>query len=534
MFKNARVLAGHSGLGHPVNSINMMDAPDIVDFLKQDELLLTTAYALKDNVDELEKLVEGMAKQGCAGLGIKTKRFLLEIPTSLLQIAEELHFPIIDLPTEHSLGEMLTHALSFILEKHTRELRHTVEAHREFTTLLINGGGISDILKKLESLLQVPVAVFDSNAQSMAASTKFTHSKVDRACRMIERWLCDTSGWDATPIQVCSWNDAIPAQFLWLIPVKMPLNQGFLCLIGEVLANDPLSQLTIEQAINVISFEMMKQQAVKERSRRYKNEFFTQFLEGKLSSEREVIQRGREFGLQVHKAYRGIVVKLDNAIHSIKHYASPPDLTDRDQVYELIKFELRRRGLDYVIGAMNDHVVVILYSESATEPQLQHVRELIQDIQTEMMKRAPVSPSFGIGNQVLRLMDIPFSYNKAIQALQAGLRSKKRQFIQDYQIIDIADLWRAVPQQDLLYFYEAVLGALKDLEPQERDSLTKTLYAYLDNSHSISETAKALFVHRNTVLYRLQKFEELSGRNLKESGETLRIHVALSIAPLLT
>ncbi|MEH7435822.1 helix-turn-helix domain-containing protein, partial [Bacillus thuringiensis] len=48
-----------------------------------------------------------------------------------------------------------------------------------------------------------------------------------------------------------------------------------------------------------------------------------------------------------------------------------------------------------------------------------------------------------------------------------------------------------------------------------------------------SETAKRLFLHRNTVIYRLEKCEEILGRNIKDPNETLQLRIAFRIKPLI-
>ncbi|MED4956393.1 PucR family transcriptional regulator ligand-binding domain-containing protein, partial [Paenibacillus macerans] len=153
VYREMRVLAGQGGLNRSVKSVNMMDAPDIIDYLKPDELLLTTGYALRDKPGELLRLVRQMAGAGCAGLGIKTKRFLAEIPESVLALADELRFPLIELALSPSLGELLQESLNFILEKHNDELRYALRMHRDFSALIMKGGGHDAIIQALSGLV---------------------------------------------------------------------------------------------------------------------------------------------------------------------------------------------------------------------------------------------------------------------------------------------------------------------------------------------------------------------------------------------
>ncbi|ATY84597.1 hypothetical protein CVV65_06255 [Kyrpidia spormannii] len=94
ILADAKVVAGASGLARNVQSVNMMDAPDIIDFLKPNELLVTTGYGLKDHPGALVDLVRQMAQKGCAGLGIKIRRFLPETPPEMVRAADEWALPI--------------------------------------------------------------------------------------------------------------------------------------------------------------------------------------------------------------------------------------------------------------------------------------------------------------------------------------------------------------------------------------------------------------------------------------------------------
>lgn len=70
-FENANLIAGKAGGEREVQHVNMMDAPDIADFLHKNELLVTTAYHLKDHPHQLSELIRQMAKRGCAVSALK-------------------------------------------------------------------------------------------------------------------------------------------------------------------------------------------------------------------------------------------------------------------------------------------------------------------------------------------------------------------------------------------------------------------------------------------------------------------------------
>lgn len=92
---------------------------------------------------------------------------------------------------------------------------------------------------------------------------------------------------------------------------------------------------------------------------------------------------------------------------------------------------------------------------------------------------------------------------------------------------------RQIPLEDLKNYYTFALSGFNDTKIEEEQSLLETLSVYLETHCQISETAKRLFVHRNTVVYRIEKCEEILGRSLKDSETTLQIRLALRIKTLL-
>jgi DNA-binding PucR family transcriptional regulator len=76
-------------------------------------------------------------------------------------------------------------------------------------------------------------------------------------------------------------------------------------------------------------------------------------------------------------------------------------------------------------------------------------------------------------------------------------------------------------------------GLPKLFELQSKESLVTTLEAYLDNGCDTKLTAEALFLHRASLYYRLQRIEQLTGTSLKSGADRLALHASLKLARLL-
>ncbi len=164
-------------------------------------------------------------------------------------------------------------------------------------------------------------------------------------------------------------------------------------------------------------------------------------------------------------------------------------------------------------------------TDSGSFSSVQLALELVQEHVLRQFKR---TVSFGISNICYEFWEVLEAHGEAVNALNSGRLSGSRQFVQTYQAKDLSKLLRMIPSEDLIEFCEYTLQKLSEPSVSEL-GLVQTLAVYLETHCQISETAKRLYVHRNTIIYRLEKIEELLGKNLKDPDTTLHLRLALRI-----
>lgn len=387
IFEGASIVAGKRGCNRTVRTVTMMDAPDIIDFVKPHELLVTTAFCFKENPENLVPLIKDMARKGCAGLGIKTKRYLLEIPNSVIRMADDLAFPIIDIPLTHSLGDIVNQTLSFILTKRPDGLLNLLQMRRE------------------------------------------------------------------------------------------------------------------------------------------KNKFFARVLEGTYSSKQEILAQGKGHGL-VDAPYYLLVVSKPDRVTPLFDYR-------KDAIIELIEGELVNQMNKYIFFTKEDLFIFLCPIFSLSNNIERQIGDWLRKLQDSIEDTFQISFSFGMGNYVERVLDVNNSFCQAKNELDMGYRLGKRKFIQLYRSQSVRKLLSLIPTPNLREFYEKTLRELAQPLDQDKIGLVDTLNLYFENNGNIAETAKQLFVHRNTVIYRLQKCEDILGENLKDPDVAFKLRIALLISSLI-
>jgi sugar diacid utilization regulator len=100
LLTDAKVIAGKAGLYKPVSSVTVGEVPDIADWLKGGEVVLSTLYAVSEDPAAQLEFVSKIITKNAAALLIKTGRFLKEVQTAMVKEAEDAAFPLIEVPNE--------------------------------------------------------------------------------------------------------------------------------------------------------------------------------------------------------------------------------------------------------------------------------------------------------------------------------------------------------------------------------------------------------------------------------------------------
>ena len=145
----ARLVGGAGGRDRRVRQVNVMEVPDILDWVAPDELLLTTAYPLRDDPAALATLIPRLAAKGLAGMALKPTRYIGHIPAIMVEEADRLDFPLLELPARTSFNEVINEVLTSILDRQAARLQRSAAIRDRFMAIVLSGGGLPRIAEAL-------------------------------------------------------------------------------------------------------------------------------------------------------------------------------------------------------------------------------------------------------------------------------------------------------------------------------------------------------------------------------------------------
>ncbi|MFC7392965.1 PucR family transcriptional regulator [Scopulibacillus cellulosilyticus] len=532
-LKACKILAGHQGLDRTVTFVNISDTPDVNLFLEKHHLLLTTGYGFKDNSKRFCQLIEEMNNKSCAGIIIKLKRFHNELPEDVKLLADDLSLPIIELPLDFTLGEVSQQILNYLNNDKAEELFYAIHVHQKFSEMMMKEYSVSSLVEQLGYFLDRPSMLLNHRGEPLALSQDFRRDSMKELKEMILNKVGDhleeaRSGTSFEPFIVKNQ----PERSITTFPVVTKhQTASILVIVDAAKLPYPASKLAIEQASNVISFTLIKEQAIQENAKQFKNNFFADLIDGRITSEEEISSVGGYYGLEKDRHYFCVACQLD-AENDINGYAIQEDERSKlhNAVYDFLEDELAQTEINGILFTKEKYYVMLLQFPKNHSEAKNRISAFLKRVQENSLDN-PLS--FGVSSHVQSVNNIPTAYTEAIDTIKHGYEINKGLFIQHYKIKEMKELLLMIPNKHLKEFCENTLRELAFPKSKEDFELLKTLEIFLNVQGEISETARKMFIHRNTVKYRINKCESMMDCSLQDPEDTLRIRVALLIMSLL-
>ena len=193
-------------------------------------------------------------------------------------------------------------------------------------------------------------------------------------------------------------------------------------------------------------------------------------------------------------------------------------------VTELLKGMFSTQGGDYITAVDESSVILIKAVEAdATHEQLVDIANtIVAMMNVEAMMNVRVS----FGTVVPELKDVSKSYKEAKLALDVGKIFYAEKDVVAYSTLGIGRLIYQLPINLCRIFIEEIFG---DVPLDFDDETLTTINKFFDNNLNVSETSRQLFVHRNTLVYRIEKIQKTTGLDLRNFDDALTFKIALMV-----
>ncbi len=197
------------------------------------------------------------------------------------------------------------------------------------------------------------------------------------------------------------------------------------------------------------------------------------------------------------------------------------------EVTELLRGMFSQQGGDY-LTSVEENEIVLVKSLGDKDGYLQ-VREIADTIVDMVNSEVMVNLRVSYGTIVDELKDISKSYKEAKMAMEVGSIFYADRIVNAYNTLGIGRLIYQLPLNLCRIFIKEIFGS-SHLPEEIDDEILSTVQKFFENNLNISETSRQLFVHRNTLVYRIEKLQKVTGLDMRVFEDALTFSLALMVA----
>lgn len=487
------IAAGAGGLSRQVTWVATLRAtlPAFAE-LRGGELALLSVEAARA-LDSRLSLAVLVRRLGQAPVPVAGVVALGAITPEDTAAAEEARLPLLQIPDQTDLRETEREITRLVTDYEAQFERRSAQLYDLLTQRSLSGHGVPSLLDAMVERTGQGVACYAPNGELRTQRGK-------GSARIALQALRPTSRGDSSLLN----------HQIWVEPIGRPdYPAGYLAIAGAAL--DDWDREAAQRGAAALALELAKEQAVQAAEERLRGDFLSQVLVGPPSDLAAAVQRGQELGYNLTLPHLAVLINLEDA-----------DTATLARITSTTQNELGRRGFTAPISRRESSVLIMLPVSGNTRP-----REAIEHLRERLAADYP-GIAMAIGTQVGTITEWRRTLEEAEQALILG-----RQLFGTDRVLAFSDLGvyrllvRLRETPELWTFYRETLAKLADYDQRQRADLIKTLEAYFNNLGNLRATSEALHVHRNTLLYRLDRIKEISGMDLDNAEEHFALWLAL-------
>ncbi|MBV9228654.1 MAG: helix-turn-helix domain-containing protein [Chloroflexi bacterium] len=516
--RDAQLVAGALGLERRVTwACRMRARLPAFEIVQGGELALLTLAQLRRLDETLPHLLKSLHQAGVSAVAVAAPSVEM-LGDEAQSLADQLHVPLILLPASALLEEIEREVITFVVSFRGEIERKATELAHQLMQLSVQGAGIQGVCERLANSRDKWVIVEDAEQ----------HVRFQAAPTSADVLLLPTPLTDEFLTQHGLTRVVEPI----LIRHEVV---GHISLVGNESDFDYLERIILGQVAPILALEVARERERSEVESRYQVEALTDVLQGNYQQPEEMLARARLLGYDLTTPQ--VVVVFEVASGDSDFQGGSP----MTQWSRRIREELLRAWPACWVLSETRRVVALL-PLSALEGSEDGERETDNTVLSRLERvYARLLPpkgssasqpgcSCGIGRVVKNLQGIPRSFREAQQALEVGRRLFGEGKLHSFARLGIYRLLFFLDgQSELTDFYHETLGPLITNDARNDGSLIETLEGYFRYNGNLSETARAMHLHRNSLLYRLDRIQALLGQSLDDSELRLSLQIALKI-----
>ena len=482
----ASLIAGHAGINNVITYITVSETPDFYEWVSGGEFVLTTLYAFKDCKDLQVHNYSELAKRGIAAIGVKVERFLETVPQELIEIAKNYQIPLFAIGRETKFRNIIQLVTAELNNYQTNILLEVEANYKELAKAALMSSDFNEYIRGFGRRIGGSVYCFQADLKVLGSyQNSFSCTEVQVARGTLEQQI----------LQQGEVLHPFTCDGLYIFPcVTRGQALGYLIVVNT----EPLNEKHMLMAGQLTTFLTIKLIDQLETEQKMLTALLDELLYKRNLSEEELRERLALYGLKHQQLYRVIIVRdkdesdLSLSANQIRTYCS--------KIKEML-------GEALVIVKTNEIVIIGANEQSDNADPPSWLKNIGNDILSDVF---PVS--IGIGPSVRNAKDIQSSYQIATSTIKVGRAFGHGGALYYGNFLARILLLCSVGTPEQEYLLTNVINPLVEQDKRYNTQILPTIEVMMF-ADDLERAAAALFVHANTIRYRLNKIKSITGHD---------------------
>ena len=510
-----QVLAGAERLLVPISWVcTMRPSPPAFPHLEGGELALvaTNDLLLLDGIITLTRLVHDLAGGGIAAVAVSG-----EVPPEAVAEAQAAGIPLLLLPREARLPALERAVIRLIVDRQAQVEHFGGEVARQFAQASIENRGWIGLTQAIARVSGKSVVVQDAGFTILAQETPSGLPVSPKPLALddpeLRIWLARLALRETVP-PTHEWPvENGTARLVGVIVVEGQPG-GYISLLGPADSFASDDHVVAERGAIAGALELAKERAINGAEAQRRSTFWTDLLAGVGLADGSLARRAREWQLDFEVAFHVLMVGSEPPLNGLQ----------RDRVAQRVEAELLSRRLRSLVVGQGERTVALLPALADGRGRI-----LAADMLAALEGNFPgLRLAAGISRPAMKLDALRRAAEEADTALALALLPEETNRVAEGGELGLYRLLLPLRGSEALAaFREETLGALAEYDQVNGTDLLRTLETYFAQRGNLSRTAEALFIHRNSLLYRMERIATITGLDLEDPEARLRLQVAL-------
>ncbi len=539
VMEKAKIVTGKSILSdQSVEWISVVESP-VENFIRSNELVLSTGMGCVDDPVGLEAYVKDVLQSGASALAFATGRYIYNVPDRIAQLAEQNGLIILEVPWEVRFGDIMQEVLSEISKEKEVEQRQAEGIRQELINCVLNGKGLQEITTILYENTKIPIAISDHN-KLIRANHHFNLHLIDilNGKTEGEYQLVTPYPFSDHPLYHYIEKYEIGEESCYQLTILSNYKkQGYLLFKPE--DDNELTWVVLnilEHALTACALYFVKENAIEMTEIRLKDNFLLDLAKTELTIDKPLLSKAQLLGYDLNRPYICIVgdirfkKRIDDHIGSADHPVRSSSMHSRNYY---IQKEVTHAGdvLQRRTMTTFEEGEVIVYLEADDHPYMETSNQFLDLVERRLNELlAGIVISWGISFRKEEIHTFHKSYDEAVTALNIGRHQNEdgeRTFFSDTRMNRL--LMSLSHDKGIENIVEDTLAKLIDYDQKRQTDLIHTFIVYNKYNSNVSQSSRALNLHRQSLLHRLRNIEQLTGLSLLDADDLFLLELSVRL-----